>query len=137
MRTLASFSNRYPRLNRESLLPIVKHVDPALLVGSKKSENYDRPPVDLSGWYPPGHGDVYRRFCESGLAEKMRKAGKEWIFISNIDNLGACVDLSNFSFCHFRVTNAVNFIVWTGIWCIFLKNFSNCHHYSVSWQHEF
>lgn len=89
-------SKRYPRLNRESLLPIVKQVDPNLLTGSKKSEYFDQPPVDLSGWYPPGHGDVYRRFCDCGLAEKMRKAGKEWIFISNIDNLGACVDLSKY-----------------------------------------
>ena len=103
---------RYPRLNRESLLPIVKHVDPALLMGSKKSENYDRPPVDLSGWYPPGHGDVYRRFCESGLAEKMRKAGKEWIFISNIDNLGACVDLSRLTFSLYAQSRLRSMLGW-------------------------
>lgn len=101
----------YPRLNRESLLPIVKYVDPALLLGSKKSENYDRPPVDLSGWYPPGHGDVYRRFCESGLAQKMRKAGKEWIFISNIDNLGACVDLNILNFLTSNPNSAPGFVM--------------------------
>ncbi|VDM32625.1 unnamed protein product [Hydatigera taeniaeformis] len=101
----------YPRLNRESLLPIVKHVDPALLVGSKTSENYDHPPVDLSGWYPPGHGDVYRRFCGSGLAEKMRKAGKEWIFISNIDNLGACVDLNILNFLTSDPKSAPGFVM--------------------------
>lgn len=89
------FNSRYPRLNRESLLPIAKHVDSALLLkGSAKQGDFDQPPVDLSGWYPPGHGDVYRSFCQSGLAEQLRAAGKEWIFISNIDNLGACVDLS-------------------------------------------
>ncbi|VDD83013.1 unnamed protein product [Mesocestoides corti] len=101
----------YPRLNRESLLPIVKQVDPALLVGSKKTENYDIPAVDLSGWYPPGHGDVYRRFCQSGLAEKMRKAGKEWIFISNIDNLGACVDLNILNFLTSNPSSAPGFVM--------------------------
>ncbi|KAM7540772.1 hypothetical protein Aperf_G00000034867 [Anoplocephala perfoliata] len=101
----------YPRLNRESLLPIVKHVDPHLLIGSTESENFDRPPVDLSGWYPPGHGDLYRRFCDSGLAEKMRAAGKEWIFISNIDNLGACVDLNILNFLCSNPSSAPGFVM--------------------------
>lgn len=48
----------------------------------------------MGEWYPPGHGDFYRRFVESGLAEKYVAAGKEWIFLANIDNLGATVDLS-------------------------------------------
>jgi len=86
----------YPRLNRQSLLPIVKSVDSQILDGG--SNHFDRPVVDLSGWYPPGHGDVYRSFVQSGLAEKMLKAGKKWIFISNIDNLGACVDLNILNF---------------------------------------
>ncbi|VDN98389.1 unnamed protein product [Rodentolepis nana] len=101
----------YPRLNRESLLPIVKQIDSNLLIGSKKSESFDQPAVDLSGWYPPGHGDVYRRFCDSGLAEKMRKAGKEWIFISNIDNLGACVDLNIINFLCSDPVNAPGFVM--------------------------
>ena len=45
-------------------------------------------------WYPPGHGDVYESLYNSGLLEKFVKAGKEYVFISNIDNLGATVDLS-------------------------------------------
>lgn len=101
----------YPRLNRESLLPIVKNVDPLLLTGSIKSGNFDRPAVDLSGWYPPGHGDLYRRFCDSGLAEKMRKAGKEWLFISNIDNLGACVDLNILNFLSSNPSSAPGFVM--------------------------
>uniref|UniRef100_A0A183ABW9 UTP--glucose-1-phosphate uridylyltransferase n=1 Tax=Echinostoma caproni TaxID=27848 RepID=A0A183ABW9_9TREM len=43
-------------------------------------------------WYPPGHGDVYRSFDKSGLLEKFMQEGKTWVFISNIDNLGAVVD---------------------------------------------
>ena len=44
-------------------------------------------------WYPPGHGDVYPSLKRSGLLDKFIKEGKEFIFISNIDNLGATVDV--------------------------------------------
>lgn len=45
-------------------------------------------------WYPPGHGDIYQSLKRSGLLDQFLKQGKEFIFISNIDNLGATVDLS-------------------------------------------
>ena len=41
----------------------------------------------------PGHGDVYASLKRSGLLQKFIEMGKEFIFISNIDNLGATVDL--------------------------------------------
>ena len=41
-----------------------------------------------------GHGDVYNMLYTSGLLENLINQGKEYIFISNIDNLGATVDLS-------------------------------------------
>lgn len=44
-------------------------------------------------WYPPGHGDIYESLFESGLLENLIKQGKEYIFISNVDNLGATVNL--------------------------------------------
>lgn len=44
-------------------------------------------------WYPPGHGDVYHALFESGLLENLINQGKEYIFISNVDNLGATVNL--------------------------------------------
>lgn len=44
-------------------------------------------------WYPPGHGDIYASFANSGLLDKLIAEGKEYIFVSNIDNLGATVDL--------------------------------------------
>lgn len=44
-------------------------------------------------WYPPGHGDVYPSLKRSGLLDKFKKEGKEVVFISNIDNLGATVDI--------------------------------------------
>jgi hypothetical protein len=48
----------------------------------------------FSRWYPPGHGDTYQSFYNSGLLDEFLSKGKEIVFISNIDNLGATVDLS-------------------------------------------
>lgn len=44
-------------------------------------------------WYPPGHGDIYASFYNSGLLDQLIAQGREYIFVSNIDNLGATVDL--------------------------------------------
>lgn len=48
---------------------------------------------NAEAWYPPGHGDIYASFYNSGLLDKLIAEGKEYIFVSNIDNLGATVDL--------------------------------------------
>uniref|UniRef100_A0A8B9R785 UTP--glucose-1-phosphate uridylyltransferase n=1 Tax=Astyanax mexicanus TaxID=7994 RepID=A0A8B9R785_ASTMX len=69
----------YPRINKESLLPVATNM-------SLTGENSE-------AWYPPGHGDIYASFYNSGLLEKLLSEGKEYIFVSNIDNLGATVDL--------------------------------------------
>lgn len=45
-------------------------------------------------WYPPGHGDFYDTFRASGLLKKFIDEGREYCFLSNIDNLGATVDLN-------------------------------------------
>ncbi len=42
--------------------------------------------------YPPGHGDLYESFHRSGLLDQMLALGKDIVFVSNIDNLGATVD---------------------------------------------
>lgn len=69
--------SRYPRVDKESLLPVPQSAD-----------------SDKAGWYPPGHGDIFDALHNSGLLEKLISAGKEYIFISNVDNLGAVVDLN-------------------------------------------
>ncbi|XP_059472900.1 UTP--glucose-1-phosphate uridylyltransferase isoform X2 [Neocloeon triangulifer] len=69
----------YPRINRESLLPVSKNCN----VES-----------DIEAWYPPGHGDFYESLYNSGLLKKFIDEGREYCFISNIDNLGATVDLN-------------------------------------------
>jgi UTP--glucose-1-phosphate uridylyltransferase len=67
--------SRYPRIGKDSLLPVP-----------------NTPTDHKECWYPPGHGDVFNAMCHSGLLDEMIAQGKEYIFISNIDNLGATVD---------------------------------------------
>ena len=43
-------------------------------------------------WAPPGHGDIYLALWSTGLLEQMRAQGIRWVFVSNVDNLGATVD---------------------------------------------
>ncbi|KAH8905038.1 UTP-glucose-1-phosphate uridylyltransferase [Coniochaeta sp. PMI_546] len=68
--------SRYPRIYKDSLLPVPK--------------SFDSP---LHDWYPPGHGDVFESLYNSGILEKLIQRGIEIIFLSNADNLGAVVDL--------------------------------------------
>jgi UTP--glucose-1-phosphate uridylyltransferase len=72
--------NKFPRLEIETLLPL-------------EEEKYG-----LGAWYPPGHGDVYNCIKNQGLIEEWLNQGKENLFISNSDNLGATVDSKIASF---------------------------------------
>ncbi|GAA5822141.1 hypothetical protein JCM10212_000354 [Sporobolomyces blumeae] len=67
--------SRYPRVNKETLLPTPRS---AL--------------EDKAAWYPPGHGDLFDAIMNSGLVDKLLASGKEYLFVSNVDNLGAVVD---------------------------------------------
>jgi UTP--glucose-1-phosphate uridylyltransferase len=44
------------------------------------------------GWAPPGHGDLYLALWSNGLLERLRAQGIRWVFVANVDNLGATVD---------------------------------------------
>merc|ERR1712000_685730 len=69
--------SRYPRIYKDSLLPVPK--------------DYESP---INEWYPPGHGDVFESLYNSGILDKLLERGIEIIFLSNADNLGAVVDLN-------------------------------------------
>merc|ERR1712227_321495 len=51
----AFLQSTYPRINRETLLPVSSHV---------QTQSTD------DAWYPPGHGDVYYSLMESGYLQK-------------------------------------------------------------------
>lgn len=61
--------SKFPRINKETLQP------------------------EPNEWYPPGHGDFYEAFYNSGLLNRFIDEGREYCFVSNIDNLGANVDI--------------------------------------------
>ncbi|CAM6031288.1 unnamed protein product, partial [Sphagnum compactum] len=67
--------SKFPRIWKENLLPVPT---------SPSDPDYC--------WYPPGHGDIFTSLNQSGMIDKLLNLGKEYIFVSNIDNLGATVD---------------------------------------------
>lgn len=79
---------RYPELGAQELLqsqvPKVRAegFEPAAWPGEPKLE-----------WNPPGHGDVYLSLYCSGMLDRLVGQGYRWLFLSNVDNLGAGLDL--------------------------------------------
>ncbi|AWU75632.1 uncharacterized protein C5L36_0B08750 [Pichia kudriavzevii] len=67
--------SRFPRIFKDNLLPVPSSYD-------------DR----LDAWYPPGHGDLFESLVSSGILDQLLNEGKEVLFVSNGDNLGATVD---------------------------------------------
>jgi len=47
---------------------------------------------DKDHWYPPGSGEVFNCIQRSGLLDFFVSKGKDYIFITNVENLGATVD---------------------------------------------
>lgn len=68
--------SRFPRISKDTLLPIPESA----------ADNAD-------AWYPPGHGDLFESLYRSGILDELIASGKEILFVSNGDNLGATVDL--------------------------------------------
>ncbi|KAK7692934.1 hypothetical protein QCA50_004575 [Cerrena zonata] len=75
LRIVTFNQSRYPRIHKETLLPLPKTADD-----------------DKGKWYPPGHGDLYNALYQSGVLDQLLAEGKEYLFASNSDNLGAVVD---------------------------------------------
>jgi UTP--glucose-1-phosphate uridylyltransferase len=72
--------HKVPKIWKSDLSPVVWPADPEL------------------EWCPPGHGDIYLALQTSGMLEKMLANGYEYAFISNIDNLGATVDMDTLGY---------------------------------------
>uniref|UniRef100_A0AC35UEQ1 UTP--glucose-1-phosphate uridylyltransferase n=1 Tax=Rhabditophanes sp. KR3021 TaxID=114890 RepID=A0AC35UEQ1_9BILA len=45
-------------------------------------------------WYPPGHGNALITLYNTGVLDKLLSEGREIVFISNIDNTGATLDIN-------------------------------------------
>eukprot|EP01133_Synstelium_polycarpum_P013905 gene13905-16405_t len=79
-------------------------------------------PFNAKDWYPPGSGDVFRSLKRSGLLDEFLAQGKEYIFISNVENLGSIIDIQVLNHINAKkiqfgleVTNRINTDVTGGI----------------------
>jgi UTP--glucose-1-phosphate uridylyltransferase len=75
IRTLSFCQNSYPRLL------------------SDNSGFLDPKKINTEAWYPPGHGDLYSCLLDHGHLDNFLQEGRDYLFISNTDNLGATIDL--------------------------------------------
>lgn len=79
--TILTFNQKqYPRIVKDGLQLMPTCADPSKL--------------DRDEWFPPGHGDVYDSLLRSDLYDRFIREGRRYMFLSNIDNLGATVDLT-------------------------------------------
>ncbi len=81
----------YPELPVEGLpLDFVQNAEPKLTADSLAPVSW---PADPSlEWCPPGHGDVYVALQGTGVLDALREKGILYIFLANVDNLGATCD---------------------------------------------
>lgn len=73
---LSFLQHKVPKVRKSDLAPVKWLADPD------------------KEWCPPGHGDLYAALSTSGMLNQLLKAGYEYAFISNSDNLGATLDVS-------------------------------------------
>jgi len=59
-------------------------------------------------WYPPGHGDLYSCLVDQGYLERLLTDGREILFVSNVDNLGAVLDLR---ILHYMLNEDIPFLM--------------------------
>jgi len=83
VRVFTYLQSTHPRFDMDTLLPVAE----------KLYASDDE-------WYPPGHVEVFPFLVSSGVYDTLAKEGKEYIFVSNVDNLGAVVDLSILNHIH-------------------------------------
>jgi UTP--glucose-1-phosphate uridylyltransferase len=82
--------HKFPKVHTETLSPV------------------SWPDAPLLEWNPAGHGDLFLSLRSSGLLQKLLDLGYRSLFVSNIDNLGAQIDLSILGYF---VTEGVDFLM--------------------------
>ena len=81
---------QYPALKHDLPLTMMQHKVPKVLQAMLAPAEWPANP-DLA-WCPPGHGEVYIALATSGMLQALLDQGVEYLFISNVDNLGATLD---------------------------------------------
>ena len=78
---LEFLQSRIPRISVDDFSPVTWDTDPSL------------------EWCPPGHGNLFPALERSGLLSKLCEHEIDYLFVSNIDNLSATLDLAILG-CH-------------------------------------
>jgi len=80
---------KLPHSFNENKSPKIKKVEKN---GEIEYEPASYPNDESLEWAPPGHADVYPALYQSGMLHELLSQGYEYLFISNIDNLGAVLN---------------------------------------------
>ncbi len=88
--SLALLEN-YPTLRGRIPLDFLQHRVPKVAQETLAPVEWPRNP-ELE-WCPPGHGDLYCALVTSGMLDILLSNGYEYAFVSNVDNLGAVLDM--------------------------------------------
>lgn len=86
------FLRKYPALGKPRDLELMQSQAPKVDATTLQPVKWPENP--LLEWCPPGHGDIYPSLLGSGWLDRLLDAGARFAFVSNADNLGACVDLA-------------------------------------------
>jgi UTP--glucose-1-phosphate uridylyltransferase len=82
-----NFHNKiFPNSFIENKSPKIRRIESEGKISFEPAEYIADPDLE---WAPPGHADVYPALYESNLLDSLLSKGYEYVFISNIDNLGA------------------------------------------------
>jgi UTP--glucose-1-phosphate uridylyltransferase len=82
--------NQYKFLQTDIPLDFLQHKEPKIVQEGLVPASWpDNPELE---WCPPGHGDIYTALITSGMLHTLLEAGYKYIFVSNVDNLGAAID---------------------------------------------
>lgn len=78
----------------ESNIPLrfLQHKEPKVRQDDFKPVEWPNNPA--LEWCPPGHGDIYTALITSGTLDALLDAGYKYAFVSNVDNLGAAIDVA-------------------------------------------
>jgi UTP--glucose-1-phosphate uridylyltransferase len=82
---------RYPELAQDVPFDFLQNKVPKVWADTLTPAQWPDDPE--KEWCPPGHGDIYPALVISGLLDRLLDAGYEYAFVSNVDNLGAVLDL--------------------------------------------
>ena len=95
-RETLAFLGRYPEWGPPPALELMQNQVPKVDARSLRPASWPGNPQ--LEWCPPGHGDLYPSLSGSGRLGELLEQGVKYLFVSNVDNLGASLDLELLSY---------------------------------------